>query len=192
MIKIIGGQARGIILDTPKSLDVRPTGIRAKKALFDSLESSIGFQGKTIVDIFSGTGSLGLEAASRGAAKVYLIEKSPKHCQFAKNNIEKVLKAGVEAEIEIIKADALYTSQRLYSIEEEVDLIFADPPYAKFAFFFSKILQDKSFALWGKNSTIIWEQPPRFHPKEFEESILWEISSIKQFAKTSFIFMHPK
>ena len=111
--KITSGRAAGISLITPKNLEVRPTGIRAKKALFDSLSSSLSFEGKVVVDLFAGTGGLGLEAASRGAEKVFLIEVSTSHCKMAEQNIEKIIRAGVDADIQIVKGDVLSVYSRL-------------------------------------------------------------------------------
>ena len=71
-MNVISGIAKGIVLETPKGLSVRPTAARAKKSLFDSYRN---WTGKTVVDLFAGTGAFGIEAASRGAANVYFIEK---------------------------------------------------------------------------------------------------------------------
>ena len=73
-MNIISGKARRILLTVPKGMAVRPTSVRARKALFDSLGD---FSGANVVDLFSGSGSLGLEAASRGAAKVVMVENLP-------------------------------------------------------------------------------------------------------------------
>lgn len=185
-MKILGGYASGIPLTTPKTKDVRPTGVRAKKALFDSLNSSFGFAGKTVVDLFSGTGGLGLEAASRGAERVFLVEKAPLHCKLAAENIEKIKKAGVETKIEVIHGDSLSAPSRLMHISGNIDLIFADPPYAKFAYFYNKFLTDARFAEWAKGAMVIWEQPPNFRAHEITDNSLWQTGNIRKFAQTSF------
>jgi len=188
-MKIIGGIASGITLSTPKTKDVRPTGVRAKKALFDSLTSSNSFVGKTVVDLFAGTGGLGLEAASRGAKNVYLIEKNPAHCRMAKENIDKIKRAGVDAYIQVIQADALSTAPRMINLSISPDIIFADPPYAKFAFFYKKLLSDAKFAEWAKAARMLWEQPPDFKMPEMSNDLLWNIDNIRKFAQTSFMFL---
>jgi len=188
-MKIIGGAASGITLSTPKTKDVRPTGVRAKKALFDSLTSSHSFIGKTVVDLFAGTGGLGLEAASRGAEKVYLIEKSRLHCRLAEENIAKLQRAGVDTYMKVIQADAVATPLRTANLYKSVDLIFADPPYAKFAFFYSKLLSDQKFAEWADDALMVWEQPPDFQLPENNNSLLWQIDTTRRFAQTSFMFL---
>lgn len=187
-MKILGGYASGIPLSTPKTKSVRPTGVRAKKGLFDSLNSSFGFEGKTVVDLFSGTGGLGLEAASRGADNVYLVEKAANHCKLAAENIEKLKKAGVETKIEVVHGDALSAASRLMNISGNINLIFADPPYAQFAYFYNKLLSDARFAEWAQGAMVIWEQPPDFRPQEISGKQLWQTGNIRKFAQTSFNF----
>ncbi len=187
-MKIIGGVASGISLSTPKTKDVRPTGVRAKKGLFDSLNSSFGFVGKTVVDLFAGTGGLGLEAASRGAERVYLVEKVAAHCRLAEENIAKIVKAGVEARVEVVQGDVISVSSRLMNIAGTVDLIFVDPPYAKFANFYSKLLSDARFAEWAEGAVVVWEQPPGFRMEEISGKQFWQAGNIRKFAQTSFIF----
>lgn len=191
-MKIIGGQASGIALSTPKTMDVRPTGVRAKKALFDSLNSSLGFEGKVIVDLFAGTGGLGLEAASRGAEKVFLVESSSAHCRLAEDNIEKIKRAGVAAEVDVIRGDVFSSPSRLNFISGSIDIIFADPPYAKFPYFFKKIMNDANFADWAKNAVIIWENPPDFKIGCMENNPFWKLINIRKFAQTQFIFLTQK
>ena len=191
-MKIIGGIASGISLSTPRTQDVRPTGVRAKKGLFDSLNSSFGFGGKTVVDLFSGTGGLGLEAASRGAEKVYLVEKAATHCRLAEENVAKIKKAGVEAKIEIVQGDVLSTASRLMNISGTVDLIFADPPYAKFAYYYSKFVSDARFAEWAEGAMVVWEQPPDVRGEEIDSKQLWHTGNIRKFAQTSFIFWNGR
>ena len=188
-LKIIGGQASGIILTTPKNMDVRPTGGRARKALFDSLAASSQLEGKIIVDLFSGTGALGLEAASRGAEQVFIVEKSNYHCSLASENIEKVKRAGVQTEIKVVRSDALTASLSLSHISKNVDIIFADPPYAKFGFFFNRLMKNANFAEWGGSAIMIWEQPPRFEYELEQDDLLWKKEQTRNFAGTTFIFM---
>jgi len=86
-MEIISGFAKNVQLKTPRSFNVRPTTIRARCALFDSLGS---FEGLKVLDLFAGSGAMGLEAASRGASEVTLVESAPEHCRFIRTNVEKV------------------------------------------------------------------------------------------------------
>jgi 16S rRNA (guanine966-N2)-methyltransferase len=153
-MNIIAGKARRILLTVPKGLAVRPTSVRARKALFDSLGD---FSGANVVDLFAGCGALGLEAASRGAAKVVLVEKSGLHCKAIEENIEKIAKAGVESEIELMCSDALSGTYRLKM--PEPDIIFADPPYPISSDCFAQLFTDERFLTWAKDAYLIWEIP---------------------------------
>lgn len=153
-MNIISGIAKRIELTVPAGLAVRPTSVRSRKALFDSLGD---FTDANVVDLFAGCGSLGLEAASRGAAKVILVENTRKHCCAIEENIAKVCKAGVQSEILLLPADALSGSYRAKM--PEPDIIFADPPYPDSAKYFELLMSDKRFVEWAKDSYLIWEIP---------------------------------
>ena len=154
-MQIISGKARGVILDTVDTLDIRPTSARARKALFDSLGS---FEDAIILDLCAGSGAMGLEAASRGAAIVYSVEKDPRHVKVIERNINKVRKTGVETQINLIHSDILNMGKIKNAIDE-VDLIFADPPYDISAELFTKLIADERFLELAENSLLIWEIP---------------------------------
>ena len=153
-MNIISGKAKNMQLRVPRGLTVRPTSVRARKALFDSLGD---FSGAKVVDLFAGCGSLGLEAASRGAAAVLLVENSRSHCRAIEENIQKIKTAGVAAELRAAAADALSGSYR--ASLPEPDLIFADPPYSESAADFERLLNDAGFVQWAKGACLVWEIP---------------------------------
>ena len=103
-LKIISGLARGIMLDTPSDRSMRPTSGRAREALFSSLGS---VEGKRFADIFAGSGAIGLEAASRGAAEVTLLEANAMHVKLIERNIAKLRKAGTVCNITAVKRKAI-------------------------------------------------------------------------------------
>lgn len=125
-MKITGGVAGGIPIEVLKGDRTRPTTDRIRESLFGSLRERL--DGARVLDLFAGSGALGLEAASRGARQVDWVEK---HAATAKNiqkNAAKLLKAGVEAQLRVHTADSYrYLKNRGL---QPVDLIFADPPYA--------------------------------------------------------------
>lgn len=184
------GFASGIRLTAPKGIKVRPTGVRAKRALFDSIESTYGWRGKTVVDLCSGTGALGLEAASRGGSSVFLVEKDAKHCEFAKKNIQAVKKAaGSEhkCEITLCRSDIIHISNKLMRITGTIDIILSDPPYAQSEYYFNKLIQDSDFSHWAAGSLLIWELPEK--SCRWNISSFWDIQTIRDFAGTEFIFL---
>ena len=85
-MQIIAGCARGMELETPPGLGVRPTAVRARKALFDSLGE---WRGRRVLDLFAGSGALGLEAASRGAALLVAVEQENLHFRVLTRNFDR-------------------------------------------------------------------------------------------------------
>jgi 16S rRNA (guanine966-N2)-methyltransferase len=120
-VRIIGGEWRRRVLRFPESESLRPTPDRVRETLFNWLGQDL--KGLTCLDLFAGSGALGFEAASRGAAKVVLVESAPKVLAALETNA-KMLEAG--ARLEIVRADAVKfaTSTRL-----RFDVLFLDPPY---------------------------------------------------------------
>lgn len=152
-LKIISGLARGIVLATSPDRSMRPTSGRAREALFSSLQSVAG---KRFADIFAGSGAIGLEAASRGAAAVTLLESDPQHIRSIEQNIAKLQKAGVSAPLTAVKRKAIAAA--LIALGRH-DIWFFDPPYAESAQFLKDLLQsDDLLKLW-QGALLIWEMP---------------------------------
>ena len=121
-MRIIGGKLKGLRLNPPKNLPVRPTTDLAKEALFNILQNQIEFDNITVLDLFSGTGNIAMEFASRGAEKVTGVDRSIQCVHYLKDASRQ---HGL-TQIEAFKADVF---KYLDMETEQYDLIFADPPY---------------------------------------------------------------
>lgn len=121
-MRIISGKARGTKLFTLDGLDTRPTLDRVKESLFNIINEEI--QDATVLDLFSGSGAIGLEFASRGARKVYLCENSKKAMEIIKKNIEKT---HFENLVETYNCDFKEALKKLDN--EKINIIYIDPPY---------------------------------------------------------------
>lgn len=121
VLRIIAGHLKGRKFEVPKDKLIRPTSGKVKEALFSMVGPDL--EGAVVIDLFSGTGSLGLEAVSRGAHKVYFGEKSKEGIQLTSKNITTCC---TEDRCKLIKGDWEYV---LAQIHEPADLIFLDPPY---------------------------------------------------------------
>ncbi|MBA4411253.1 MAG: 16S rRNA (guanine(966)-N(2))-methyltransferase RsmD [Odoribacter sp.] len=121
-MRIVGGKYRGRIFDPGKKFKARPTTDMAKESLFNVLQNSVDFEAIRALDLFSGTGSISYELASRGCTDVTAVEINPAHIQFIKEVIEKL----GEKHIRVVKSNVFVFTKR---INEQFDLIFADPPY---------------------------------------------------------------
>lgn len=121
-MRIIGGTLRGLRLNPPKNLPVRPTTDLAKEALFNILQNQIEFEDIKVLDLFAGTGNISLEFASREAAQVIAVDRSI-HC------INYIKDASRQHRLEQIKTYKADVFKFLELETEQYDLIFADPPY---------------------------------------------------------------
>lgn len=122
MARIVSGNARGHTLKVPPE-GTRPTSDRAKEGLFSSLQVRFGFNGRTVADLFAGSGALGLEALSRGADSVVLVENHKPAVKIIEHNIAKVNMPG--ARVDEMKVSTWVKS----APREHFDMILADPPY---------------------------------------------------------------
>lgn len=122
-VRIIAGQLRRRHLLSPPNDSTRPISDRVKEALFNRLGECI--DDAYVLDLFAGTGSIGLEAISRGARRVLFVERSKPCVSVLRRNIEAL---GVEEQCDIMQGDALGPSC-LARLRDTVDLVFIDPPY---------------------------------------------------------------
>ena len=183
-MQIIAGIARNIVLNVPAGLEVRPTAARSRKALFDSLGD---FSGCNVLDLFSGSGALALEAASRGASSVLFVDASKSSCNAIKANCEKAETIARTAEFEIFSG-ALPGCCKRIATHIRPDVIFADPPYAESAELLARLLADPDFSRWSANALLIWEmaenrgglQPPPPH---------WKLETIRNFGGAKFLYL---
>lgn len=125
-MRIISGKAKGRKLISPASMETRPTLDRVKEAMFSIIQGYI--PESTVVDVFAGTGSLGLEAASRGAREVYLIDKSSETFPLLKENIRNLKFDDFCFGLNMDSYEAL---KKLSNEGKVFELIFIDPPYCK-------------------------------------------------------------
>lgn len=126
-MRVIGGSAGGRKLATPKGDRVRPTADRVKEALFSILSSRFGsLDGLTVLDLFAGTGNLGIEALSRGAASATFVDIHPQSRELIRRNLTLT---GLADRAEVVSLDVLAALQRLADQGRRFDLVFVDPPY---------------------------------------------------------------
>lgn len=124
MTRIIAGTARGLAIDVPGS-GTRPTSDRVRESMFGALESVDAIDGARVLDLYAGSGALGLECASRGATSVDLVEKSAQAAKVATKNAGKVAKAGAP----LARVHTVAVATYLKSPHAPWDLVFLDPPY---------------------------------------------------------------
>ena len=149
-MRVIAGKAKGIVLKTPEGMQTRPTADRVKEALFSILQFDL--PGTKILDLFGGTGQLGIEAISRGAKSAVFVDAGDAACKLIKENLRR---AKMEGEGRVIRADYL---QFLSQCQEEFDIIFLDPPYAE-VFLENSIKKISEIDILQSGGIIVTERP---------------------------------
>jgi 16S rRNA (guanine966-N2)-methyltransferase len=121
-LRIISGTYKGRYIPVPRSFKARPTTDFAREGLFNVLANTYDFSGLMVLDLFAGTGSIGLEFASRGAERVDMVEIDPRTTKFLQRTSRQL---GIE-NVRVIRGDV---SKYLTQCRSRYDLVFADPPY---------------------------------------------------------------
>ncbi len=122
-LRIIAGEARGRRLSTPEGMEVRPTTSRVREAVFNSLHSQGCLEGADVLDLFAGSGALGLEAVSRGAASATFVESAPAALAALKANIDAT---GFSDRCRMVPGDVM---KELPQLGGGFDVALCDPPY---------------------------------------------------------------
>jgi 16S rRNA (guanine966-N2)-methyltransferase len=121
-LRIIGGKYKGRRIEPPSNFKARPTTDFAREGLFNVLNNRIDFESVMVLDLFSGTGSISYEFASRGAAAIHLVEKDMRHI----SGIKRIIR---ELNLENIKPIHIDVKAFLKTCTAKYDVVFADPPY---------------------------------------------------------------
>ncbi|WP_375485735.1 16S rRNA (guanine(966)-N(2))-methyltransferase RsmD [uncultured Jatrophihabitans sp.] len=126
-MRIVAGAARGRRLATPAPA-TRPTSDRTREALFNTLAGYVDLDGARVLDLYAGTGAVGLEALSRGAEQVVLVESNRRAVDVIRRNVETVALPGVTV---VARAVTAFLHDEPDEPDRPFDLVFADPPYAE-------------------------------------------------------------
>ena len=181
-MRVIAGTARSLPLKTPEGMDTRPTTDRIKETLFNMLQTKIG--GSVFVDLFSGSGGIGIEALSRGANKAYFVEYDKKALACIKDNLN-FTKFNDRAMV--INADVCSAIDR---ITEEADIIFMDPPYES-GLDVAALRMLKNASCVTEDTLIIVEAALDRDVNEFEECG-FEIFKEKKYKTNKHVFLYKE
>ena len=122
-MRVITGKARGVVLKTPDGMATRPTADRVKEALFSIIQFDVPMA--RVLDLFGGTGQLGIEALSRGAKSAVFVDEREDACRLIRENLKRT---HLEETARVVRADYM---DFLRNCREKFDVIFLDPPYAE-------------------------------------------------------------
>ncbi len=162
-MRVIAGKYRSRTLHSLPGLDIRPTSDRLRETLFDVLTAGNpdALEGTVWLDLFAGTGAIGIEALSRGAKMVYFVESSAKAAELIRKNLQSL---GVESGFHVLHQDAI---RGLASIEKQgvtADFAFLDPPY-RLVEIYGKTLEALASSS-AMNGVVVAEHEKRFDPGE--------------------------
>ena len=181
-MRVIAGTARSLPLKTPEGMDTRPTTDRIKETLFNMLQTKVG--GSVFVDMFSGSGGIGIEAISRGANKAYFIEYDKKALACIKDNLNFTKFTDKSM---VINADACSAVDR---INEEADIIFMDPPYES-GLDVAVLKMLRNAVCVTPDTLIIVEAALDRDLKEFEDCG-FEVSKEKKYKTNKHVFLYKE
>ena len=180
-MRVIAGSAGGIRLAVPKS-GVRPTMDRVKAAIFSSLGDAI--TDARVLDLFAGSGALGIEALSRGAASVLFVEEDRQLTEAIEKNLAKTKLDGR------VRRQEVFEFLRRSSGTEGFQIIFADPPYEKTKSgerFIEKLLKSEALAqLLEPSGVFVLEKRPT---EQTPVTTLWDIIRAKKYGSTEVLFL---
>lgn len=174
-MRIVAGQWRGRTLRAPAGRSVRPTQDRVREAVFDILGGRV--KGRTVLDLFAGTGAMALEALSRGAASAVLVETDPRVFEVLKRNMESLGADRAEA----LRLDYRQAVRVLRARRTHFDLVFLDPPYGKGLGSAAAAGLDRA-GLIAPGADVVAEEAVRFPDEPFPEG--WEVAADRCYGDT--------
>ena len=185
-MEITAGKLKGMPLASPDvHAPVRPTSVRARQAFFDSLGD---LSGKTFADLCAGSGAMGLEAISRGAANVIFAEKDQASLRTIRKNIQRAERVLGEISSFIAEGELPGSCGRLMRYPKP-DILFADPPYADSADILPALTENEIFTNWAEGGKLYWEFPPESCAPLRPPKPPWKISQIRNFGAVRFLIL---
>ncbi len=182
-MRVISGSARGTTLHSIDDINTRPTLDRVKESLFNIIQNQV--EDAVVLDLFAGSGAIGIEFLSRGAEKVYFCDKSPKAVDMIKKNLDKTK---LKDKATILNNDYIDCIDKIKNIK--FDIIFLDPPYKEN---FSKQAIKKiseSKLLKNEGIIIVETDEPERDIKEIENiNIDYKIYDLRKYGRASLIFL---
>ena len=159
-MRVISGKARGVQLKTPEGMLTRPTIDRVKEALFSIIQFDI--PASKVLDLFGGTGQLGIEALSRGAKSAVFVDQREDACRLIRENLKRTR---LEQDAKVVRSDYLDYLKRC---KDRFDIIFLDPPYAE-VFLENALKKITEIDILQSGGIIVTERPlGKELPYEFE------------------------
>ena len=182
-MRVIAGTARRLRLVTPEGNDTRPTQDRIKETLFNMIQNEV--PGAVFLDLFAGSGAMGIEALSRGASKAYFIENSAAAYKCIMQNIKTT---HFEEDATVLKQDVVIGLRNIH--EKEVDIIFLDPPYHEDLY--ERTLAQLGTMNYVTEHTMIIVESSSDMDFSFAEDYGFEVRREKEYKTNKHVFLYRK
>lgn len=182
-MRVIAGSARRLQLKTPKGNDTRPTQDRIKETLFNILQNEV--PGAVFIDLYCGSGGIGIEALSRGARKCYFAENSQEAYNCLLENLHTT---HLEPKARVFKQDAVVALSAIR--EAEADIIFLDPPYENAQY--ERVLQALSSQPYVTQYTLIIAEALLSEDFSFADALGFEVTREKGYKNNKHVFLRRK
>ncbi|HZD58858.1 MAG TPA: 16S rRNA (guanine(966)-N(2))-methyltransferase RsmD [Anaerolineae bacterium] len=183
-MRVIAGSAKGKKLHAPKGVDTRPTSDRVKEAIFNIIGRKVS--GTRVLDLFAGTGNLGIEAMSRGATLAYFVDKRWEAVDVIKRNLEET---GFTDKAVVIKSEADKALRRLSKDALKYDIIFVDPPYGISVTYLDAVMFKLASDMLNMDGLLILEHSAKTEPRVVEGI---ETGSTRFYGDTAVTFYHKR
>ena len=184
-MRVISGSARRLPLKTPEGMDTRPTQDRIKETLFNMLQSDI--PGCRFLDLFAGSGAIGIEALSRGASEAVFMENNPKAVAVIRDNLHSTR---LEENARVLQGDLFSLLPAETCRSEVYDIIFMDPPYRHdYEKKVLELLQDSSLA---DSYTLIIVEASLDTPFDYLEDLGYDLVREKKYKTNKHVFIRKR
>ena len=184
-MRVIAGSARRLLLKTIEGMDTRPTTDRIKETLFNMLNTQI--PGCTFLDLFSGSGAIGIEALSRGAKQAFFVESNPEAVSCIRENLSRT---HLEEGALVLNCDVIAGLKKLEGRNPRFDIIFMDPPYGKGLEFQvlealqgTTLVDEETRIIIEESLDVTWEQA---------EALGYEIIKEKKYKTNQHVFLKKR
>ena len=182
-MRVIAGSARRLRLVTPQGNDTRPTQDRIKETLFNMLQNDV--PGSVFIDLFAGSGGIGIEALSRGASRAYFVENSNEAYKCILANLKTT---HFEEQATVLKQDVVLGLRNIR--EKEADIIFIDPPYHEEHY--ERVLSQLSMMDYVTDTTMIVVECALDMDFSFAENYGLEVRRQKEYKTNKHVFLYRK
>ncbi len=181
-MRVIAGSARRLLLKTPEGMETRPTTDRIKETLFNMIQDDLYHC--QFLDLFSGSGAIGIEALSRGASRAVFVENHPQAVEVIHSNLKTTR---LEEQAAVMSCDVMTALKRLEERKLSFDFIFMDPPYN--CFHEKRVLEYLAHSSLVTQNTVILVEASKETDTSYLEELGFRLNRVKEYKTNKHLFI---